>query len=200
MTVRFLAPAARRSARILMGAGALLAGPLGALASNDGEIAAVSSQVSRDYSRVKLADGSFQPETYTFGEGGRLAGAPRDPTIDSVTFLDVAKVVAPPLAKKNYVPVDDRNPEKTKLLIMVYWGATIGTSDASDSLEFQNLQRGQAPNAPPTPPPRAGPPPRHRAQTRRPTRPRSSRARTSPSRTARWRPFSPRTGSATSST
>jgi hypothetical protein len=161
MTVRFLSAGAPRSPRaairILLGAGGLLLGPLGALASNDGEIAAVSSQVSSGYSRTKLADGSFQPETYTFGEGGRLAGSRRDETVDSLTFLDVAKVIAGPLGKRNFVPVEDRNPEKTKLLIMVYWGATAGTSDSSDSLEFQNLQRNQAPKTPPPPlPPPSG--------------------------------------------
>jgi hypothetical protein len=135
---------------------ALKSSPL-ALGAGDGEIAAVSSQVSTEYSRVKLADGSFQPETYTFGEGGRLAGEAHDETIDRVTFLDVAKVVAGPLGRKNYVPVEDRNPEKTKLLIMVYWGTTTGTSGASNTLEYQNLQRTQGSSKqPPTPPPSAG--------------------------------------------
>src|ERR1700734_4136728 len=85
-------------------------------AASDGEITAISSQVSPGYSRVKLPDGTFQPETYTFGEGGRLAGSSRDETIEKLTFLDVAGVIAGPLKKKNYIPVDDRNPEKTKLL------------------------------------------------------------------------------------
>jgi hypothetical protein len=155
MNARSLAGAAplltRSVACSLMVAGALQAGPQAAHAANEGEIAAISSQVSPEYSRVKLADGSYQPETYTFGEGGRLSGASRDETIDGVTFLDVARVAAGPLGKKNYVPVEDRNPEKTKLLIMVYWGETIGTSDASDSLEYQNLQRSQGSKPPPPP-------------------------------------------------
>jgi hypothetical protein len=111
--------------------------------------------VSSGYSRVKLADGSFQPETYTFGEGGRLAGSYNDETVDKLTFLDVAKEIAGPLKKKNYIPVDDRNPEKTKLLIMVYWGTTRGTAGSSDSLGYQNLQRSQDSKPPPTPPPAA---------------------------------------------
>jgi hypothetical protein len=53
------------------------------------------------------------------------------------------------------VPVEDRNPENTKLLIMVYWGTTTGTADASDSLAYQNLQRSQGTKPPPTPPPAA---------------------------------------------
>jgi hypothetical protein len=123
------------------------------MAQSDGEIAAVSSSVSDGYARVRLPDGSFQPETYTFGEGGRLAGPARDDTIDRLTFTDVATAVAGPLKKRNYVPVDDRNPEKTKLLIMVYWGTTSGTADSSDSLGYQNLQRSQGSRPPPTQPP-----------------------------------------------
>jgi hypothetical protein len=141
------------AACVLLAAGAFRVAPAADLAPSDGEIAAVSSQVSSDYSRVKLADGSFQPETYTFGEGGRLAGSARDETIDRLTFLDVAKVIAGPLEKKNFLPVGDRNPEKTRLLIMVYWGTTFGTADGSDSLAYQNLQRSQGPKQPPTPPP-----------------------------------------------
>lgn len=156
MNFRADMPGAPRSlhaaGRLLAAAGALgLAQP--AVAQSDGEIAAVQSKVSEGYSRVRLADGSFQHETYTFGEGGHIGGPSHDNTIDKLTFLDIAKVIAGPLEKKNYVPVEDRNPENTKLLVMVYWGTTTGTSDASDSLAYQNLQRGQRAKAPPTPPP-----------------------------------------------
>lgn len=156
---RRFAPAGPRRRRV---AASLLAGALAlcaarpASAEGDGEMAAVSSQVSTGYSRVRLPDGTFRPETYTFGEGGRITGSASDETIDKLTFLDIAKVVAAPLERMNYLPVADRNPEKTKLLIMVYWGTTTGTSDASDSLAYQNLQRGQASRPPPTPQPASG--------------------------------------------
>lgn len=143
----------RAAAGLLAGAAALLSGRPAALAQSDGEIAAVRSTVSEGYSRVRLANGSYQPETYTFGEGGHLGGLTDDLTIDKLTFMDVVRVIAEPLAKKNYVPVEDRNPENTKLLIMVYWGTTTGTAGASDSLGYQNLQRSQHSRPPPTPPP-----------------------------------------------
>ncbi len=145
----------RAATAFVAGAGAMAAPPC-AFAQSDGEIAAVSSTVSPGYSRVKLADGSYEPETYTFGEGGHLAGSSRDDTIDKQAFMDVVKVIAAPLAKRNFVPVEDRNPEDTKLLIMVYWGTTSGTSDSSDSLASQNLQRSQGTKPPPTPPPANG--------------------------------------------
>jgi len=124
------------------------------------EFEAVSSTVSGDYVRAKLSDGSFKSETYSFGDGGRLAGPLRDNSIDQLTFMDVAKVVARPLARRNYVPVASKNPEDTKLLIMVYWGTTRGTAGASDSSNsvassgaIQKLQasQGSVTTAPPPP-------------------------------------------------
>jgi hypothetical protein len=119
-------------------------------------IAAVSSRVSEGYYRVRLVDGTYQAETYTFGEGGRLPGQVPDQSIDRLTFLDIAKVIAPPLKKVNFVPVADRNPENTKLLIMVYWGTTPGAQGAQGSDAYWNLQRGQLSKPPPPPPPPSG--------------------------------------------
>jgi hypothetical protein len=139
--------------------GALLLSPAAALAAGDSQVTAVSSQVSDDYVRVRLADGSYQPETYTFGNGGRMAGPSRDDTIDKLSFDDVATAISGPLERQKYLPVDDRNPEKTTLLILVYWGTTTGTEGTSGSAEFQNLQNSQpAGNSKASPPPPAGNP------------------------------------------
>ena len=114
----------------------------------------MSSQVSADYARVTLPDGSYQTETYTFGEGGHYASAMKDNSIDKLKFLDLAEIVAPALAKQNYVPEADRDPGRTKLLIMVYWGTTNGAEGASSSVAYQNAQASQGtPTPPPTPPP-----------------------------------------------
>jgi hypothetical protein len=104
---------------------------------------AVSSSVSDSYVRTKLSDGSFKAETYSFGEGGHLAGPTRDDSIDRLAFIDVARVMAGPLASSNYVPAADRNPENTKLLIMVYWGTTNGATTATSSAGIQKLQAAQ---------------------------------------------------------
>jgi hypothetical protein len=50
-----------------------------------------------------------------------------DATIDKLSFIDVAHVIAPPLAEQKYLPAKD--PKATKLLIMVYWGTTVSSSD-----------------------------------------------------------------------
>ena len=138
-------------------AAALLALGTVQLHAQESRIVAVSSRVSDGYSRVRLVDGSYQPETYTFGEGGQLPGQAPDESIDKLTIMDIAKVIAPTLKKANFVPVEDRNPEKTKLLIMVYWGTTpVNSEGGPGSNAYWNLQRGQAAKAPPPPPPPNG--------------------------------------------
>lgn len=92
-------------------------------------VTAVSSRVSKDYVRTKLPDGSYQPEEYAFGNGGRYDGPFRDPSIDKLSFLDVAQVIAVPLKAQNYLPA--RGLKTEKLLIMVHWGTTIVPDPAS---------------------------------------------------------------------
>ncbi|MGA2015393.1 MAG: hypothetical protein ABSH26_00445 [Opitutaceae bacterium] len=133
-------PAFRNAARALLGWAALFASPL--YPSDGDEVAAVSSRVSSDYSRPRLADGSFAPEAYVFAQGGAWKGARQDPTIDKLGFLDVAHMIAVPLAEQNYVPA--RDPRTTRLLIMVYWGTTRGPENSNVSAEFANLEAAEA--------------------------------------------------------
>jgi len=124
----------------------LAAGTLGALVAARGEVTAVSSKVSDDYSRAKRADGSFAPEFYSFGEGGRWNTSP-DPTMDPLKFTDVARTIAVPLAGQNYLPGHD--PKAIKLLIMVYWGTTASAGGSSSSVAYQNASASQAMPPPP---------------------------------------------------
>ena len=103
------------------------------------EFESVSSKVSLDYVRVKLPDGSFKPETYTFGKGGYWISPLADKSIDNMDFMDVAGVIAVPLANQNYVPSKD--PKQIKLIIMVYWGTTYAPEKASDSMAYQDASR-----------------------------------------------------------
>ncbi len=100
------------------------------------EIEAVSSRVAADYVRARQPSGAFEPEAYAFGKGGYWSGGVDDPSIGKLKFLDVAHVIAEPLATQNYVPTKD--PATTKLLIMVYWGTTMPPAQAGSSVVFQN--------------------------------------------------------------
>jgi hypothetical protein len=106
---------------------------------------AVFSGTSEDYIRNRLPDGSFKGETYGFGRGGFYGSATRDDTIENEGFMDIARVIALPLAEKNFVPT--RDPKNAKLLIMVYWGATSGTLDpSSENFQYERADRPKSEN------------------------------------------------------
>jgi len=102
------------------------------------DITAVSSRASKDYVRVKLSDGSYQAEYYAFGKGGKWGGEISDSSMDRLHFEDVLRVIAGPLSEQNYLPA--RDPNNTKLIIMVYWGTTAVPMPASESVAYQNME------------------------------------------------------------
>lgn len=104
------------------------------------DVVAVYSSVSPDYVRTRAPNGSFKLETYAFGEGGDQGGPQRDLSIDRMRFMDIAQTIAPALAAKNYVPCDTKHPRRTDLLIVVYWGTTVGTDSTSSSAQYQIAQ------------------------------------------------------------
>ncbi len=108
-----------------------------ARAGEEAMITAVASKTSGDYVRLKLSDGSYAPETYAFGKGGFWSGM-HDDSIDKLKFIDVARTIAGPLANQNYAPSKD--PGKTKLLVMLYWGSTTVPPPISGSALFGNLR------------------------------------------------------------
>jgi hypothetical protein len=145
---------ASRTRRIivwLLSAGGMSLGAPLTVGATEGSIGitAVASKASKDYVRTRLPDGSFRPEEYAFGEGGRVEGPFRDASIDKLSFLDIARALAGPLRGQNYIPTRDLNAEE--LLIMVYWGTTtvpdqlnlsVGYMNRSGSLMYlDNVQR-----------------------------------------------------------
>ncbi len=121
-----------------------LAGPFSMISASE-QMVAVSSKVFNGYTRARLADGSYQKETYAFGNGGLVdigrlgtdgiganvgggdsGGARRDDTIEIVHFDVLSKTVSQSLAVQDYVPTPEA--KSTDLLIMVYWGVTQGSS------------------------------------------------------------------------
>jgi hypothetical protein len=115
-------------------------------------ITAVSSRVFNGYARARLPDGTPKPETYAFGNGGFVTagaaggetpGALRDQTIDELGFDDIAKAMEAPLSGQNYAI--SQEPNATNLLIMVFWGTTVGgfhekKGKFRDILDLKNAQ------------------------------------------------------------
>lgn len=91
------------------------------------EAVAVSSVVFNGYTRERLPDHSFKPETYVFGEGGCLTRPVYDAGLQMLKFPDIAQIVAPALAQQNYLPAAQGTP--ASLLILVFWGSTEGSQD-----------------------------------------------------------------------
>lgn len=129
---------------------------VGLARAEDGEVVAVYSSVSPGYARVRLADGTFRAETYAFGEGGSLSPKVRDDSIDRLKFRDIARIIAPALAAKSYLPSPTRNPIQADLLILVYWGATAPTDQTSNESQYQIAQALVPPPLPAASPPPTG--------------------------------------------
>jgi hypothetical protein len=112
------------------------------------EITAVSSRVFSGYARKRLADGSFQPERYGFAIGGFLNRNAlglemsatiftRDDTIDELGFAQIARMIEGPLAAQKFLPT--HNPGTADLVIVVFWGRSIGTSAHPGSMMSDTL-------------------------------------------------------------
>jgi hypothetical protein len=129
----------RLSFLILAGGTLLVATPRSARADDTiTGVTAIAAKASSDYVRARLPNGTFEPEFYSFGEGGNWGGQQKDASIDKLKFLDVAHVIAGPLAERNYLPA--RDPAKTRLLIMVYWGTTKVPPPAEEDPLYFNYQ------------------------------------------------------------
>jgi hypothetical protein len=116
--------------------------PAARAVANSDNVTVVAGRAADDYNRTKLPDGSFKPEGYAFAEGGHWNAPVHDQSLDSVSFLDVARTVSVPLASQSFVPSHD--PNGTKLLIVVYWGRTTTGGAVDNVSELQNLQTASA--------------------------------------------------------
>ena len=87
----------------------------------------VNARVFNGYTRTKLANGTYKPEYYGFGEGGRWNGTKVDSSLDDLPFVKIARTLVGPLRTQGYLPATD--PKGTDLLILVYWGVTTGAEN-----------------------------------------------------------------------
>ncbi len=93
---------------------------------------AVFSETFNGYQRTRLPDESFKPETYAFGEGGAWTANETDGPANQLTFARVSQATARSLARAGYVPTP--GPEQTDLLILVFWGRTLGSRETNPGL------------------------------------------------------------------
>lgn len=138
-----------------------------ALRAVDGTVA-VFSETFNGYQRTRLPDESFKPETYAFGEGGAWTANETDGPANQLTFARVSQATARSLARAGYVPTP--GPEQTDLLILVFWGRTLGSRETNPGLAPHSTTglsalRNPIELAPPGPPPAAVAPGNREPQT-----------------------------------
>jgi hypothetical protein len=104
---------------VLLAAAALLPA---ALHADHEDFITVNANASHGYTQRKFVNGVPQRQTYVFFQG-KFLGETNDPTLRRLSFLDIARTLAPDLAKQNYFPTKD--PRSADLLIVVNWGSTI---------------------------------------------------------------------------
>ncbi len=104
---------------ILLAAATLLPA---ALRADHAGFVTVNATASKGYVQQKFATGAPQRQTYVFYQG-KFFGETRDPSLERLTFTDVAKILAPDLAKQNFFPT--RDAKSADLLIVVNWGSTL---------------------------------------------------------------------------
>jgi hypothetical protein len=116
--VGFLAPAAR---------------------ADHADFVVVNANASKAYTDQKFVNGVPKPETYVFYQGKYFGGDTYDRSLSRATFMDIAKVLAPSLAKHSYYPT--RDVKATDLVIVVNWGTTMtdygGKSVPESQFQFQ---------------------------------------------------------------
>lgn len=120
---------------VLLGAVLLAVSPC---RGSDDEVV-VNATTFNGYARQKLPDGSVKAERYGFAEGGGWDRGKSAKTVDSLTFEKVVAAVVNPLKAQNYVPSDD--PNQTDLLIVVFWGTTLGAADQANGDPMEGLDR-----------------------------------------------------------
>lgn len=107
----------------------------GGVSAGDASVAA--SATTGNYVRTLDGRGMPLPETYVFGEGRFFSGTTHDNSLAKLTFAELARTLAPGLAKQNYFPAPDA--ASAQLLIVVHWGTTEIYEDPMKDINQQNL-------------------------------------------------------------
>ena len=105
------------------------------------QIEAIYSKTSNGYVRLLRADGSLRPETYRYGKGEFWGGEMADASVDRLTVDDIARTIAPALARRSYVPAKD--PSSAELFIVISWGTTVAPEHRAMSPAFQDTEIAQ---------------------------------------------------------
>jgi hypothetical protein len=124
---------------------AALAGSLGAVplagAWQDNSVA-VSAGADKEYVLQKFGErgAKAKAESFVFAQGKYFGGYLRDSSLERTQFMDIARDLAPALAKQKYFPAADA--KNADLLIVVHWGITaVEENPDHGQTEMDQLQK-----------------------------------------------------------
>jgi hypothetical protein len=102
---------------------------------------AVVAHAEPDYLERRRDDnGALRTESYFILEGTYFPGQVRDRTLERTTLVDIARLLAPELAKQSYAPAPQV--EAADLMLVVHWGTTVRAKpDVDYLLRTQSEQR-----------------------------------------------------------
>lgn len=98
---------------------------------------AISATAAPEYQRTEPGRGEVRVETYVFTQGRHFDGSSRDSGVEKTPFVEIAKTLAPGLARQNYFPAKD--PDLAELMIVVHWGATQVYDDPEKQFTTERL-------------------------------------------------------------
>lgn len=98
---------------------------------------AVKAKASPEYIKSRAADPSKKIQTYHVIKGKYFGGNTDDPSMEAVTFLEIAENMAANLRRQNFVAEPD--PDKGDLLILVNYGATDYDADYMELMGVDSL-------------------------------------------------------------
>lgn len=98
---------------------------------------AVKAKASPEYIKSRAEDPSNKIQTYHVLKGKYFGGNTDDPSMEAVTFLEIAENMAANLRRQNYLTEID--PDKGDLLIMVHYGATNYDADYMELMGIDSL-------------------------------------------------------------
>jgi hypothetical protein len=83
-------------------------------------------------------DGQPLDQTYFIVQGEFSPGAVRDRTLERTTIHEIARILAPELAKQRYLP--SSSIEAADLMLVVHWGTTMRTRPDTEFLQKSNYE------------------------------------------------------------
>jgi len=106
------------------------------LAAKENRVA-VKSNASPEFARIRASSDSKKIQTYHIMEGKYFGGNTDDPSMNEVTFIEIADHMGENLKRQNFYSEPDN--DKGDLLIMVNYGATEYNADYAELMGIDSL-------------------------------------------------------------